>query len=198
MKAILDRDIIISLTPKGDTEIGTIPADKKGVGLERLRFDGQKIVDLADLTTIWVEQVTPVFFICHAIEVPGAQEVAMTYQDRKNLMMDNGTIRLKTPAEITAEREAEKKAMIKNRLRQGFKRDVGDPEDSLADAWKVISLLIIFMRTGDPAIAIFLDSIIPDLQAAYPLDTVKAALVANTKTIKTLMEGYRAEIESKG
>jgi len=35
MRAVLDRDIIVHLTPHGDTEIGRIPP---GVGLERLRF----------------------------------------------------------------------------------------------------------------------------------------------------------------
>jgi len=198
MLAILDRDIIISLTIKGDTEIGTIPADKKGVGLDRLRFDGEKIVDLADLTELWVEAVAPDFFICHAIEVQGSQKVIMSYQDRKNLMIDNGTIRLKTAAEITVEKEAQNKTMIKNRLRQAFKRDVGDPEDALADAWKIIALLIVQLRTGDLKIDAFLAEILPDLQAAYPFDTVKDGLADSVKTIKTLMEGYRAEIESKG
>jgi len=197
MKAILDRDIIISITIKGDTEIGTIPAEKKGVGLERLRFDGEKIVDLADLAELWVEAVAPNFVVFHAIEVPGSQKVTMTYQDRTRLTVDSGIIRLKTPAEITAEAEHMEKTMTKNRLRQAFKRDIGDPEDSLADAWKIIALLIIYMRTGEPAIATFLDSILPDLQAAYPFTTVKDALANNVKTIKTLMEGYYTETQKK-
>jgi len=50
----------------------------------------------------------------------------------------------------------------------------------------------------DAESATFLDAILPDLEAAYPFDTVKDGLITNTKTIKTLMEGYRAEIESKG
>ena len=197
MKAILNHDIIIHITQKGDTEIGIIPPEKKGIGLERLRFDGNKIVDLADLTEIWVEAVAPEFFVCHAIEVPESQKVAMTYQDRKKLIMENGDIRVKTALEVENEKIANQKSQIKNRLRQAFKRDVGDPEDSLADVWKLLTLLIIFMRTGDPAIATFLDTIIPDLQAAYPFEKVKDSLAGNTKTIKTLMEGYYQEIKMK-
>lgn len=49
MKATLDRDIIVHLTPHGATEIGNLPT---GAGLERLRFDGKKVVDLASLSTI--------------------------------------------------------------------------------------------------------------------------------------------------
>lgn len=194
MKAVLDRDIILWITERGDTEIGSIP---KGVGPERLRFNGTNVVDLADLSSIWVKHLGANSFELHAIEVPGSQKVTMTYQDRKNLVMDNGTIRLKTVTEITAEKEIQKNSMIKNRLRQAFKRDVGDPEDSLADAWKIIALLIIYMRTGEPTIATFLDAIIPDLQAAYPFTKVKDALVENTKTIKTLMEGYYQELNKK-
>jgi len=197
MKAILDHDFIISFSVKDGVEVGTIPAEKKNVGLDRLRFNGHSIVDLADLTEIWVEAVAPDFFICHAIEVPGSHKMAMTYRDRKNLVMDNGMIRLKTAPEITVEKKSQEKTMIKNRLRQGFKRDIGDPEDSLADAWKIITLLIVYIRTGEPGIATLLDAILPDLQAAYPFEKVKDALVDNAKTIKTLMEGYYQETGKK-
>jgi len=54
MRAMLDRDIIVHLTPHGDTEIGSIP---KGAGLERMRFDGKQLVDLATLGEIWVEPI---------------------------------------------------------------------------------------------------------------------------------------------
>lgn len=57
MRAHLREDIIKNFTEAGDTEVGIIPRDKKKVGLERLRFDGQKIVDLADLETIYVRSL---------------------------------------------------------------------------------------------------------------------------------------------
>ena len=51
MKANLKEDIIVMLTENGSTEIGPLP---KNVGLERLRFNGQRVVDLFDLTDgIW-------------------------------------------------------------------------------------------------------------------------------------------------
>lgn len=99
MKAILEKDIIIHITERGDIEIGKLP---RGVGLERLRWDGEKIVDLADLDQIWVEEKNGVF-ILHAIEVPNAQKVIMTYADRKRLVKDAGLIRLKTQEEMDIE-----------------------------------------------------------------------------------------------
>jgi len=101
MKAILDQDIIIHITERGDTEIGQLPKD---VGLERLRWDGKKIVDLADLDEMWIECRNGVF-ILHAIKVPGSQLVKMRYADRKRLTKDGDKIRLKTAEEIEAERQ---------------------------------------------------------------------------------------------
>ncbi|MBW2024363.1 MAG: hypothetical protein JRH08_00750 [Deltaproteobacteria bacterium] len=109
MRAVVDQDLIIHITERGDTEIGRLP---KGVGLERLRWDGSKIVDLADLDKIWVECRNGVF-ILHAVEVPGSQLVKMKYADRKRLTKDGDKIRLKTAAEIEAEaKEEELKAKL--------------------------------------------------------------------------------------
>ena len=190
MLAICNQDIIIQINPEGDIEIGNIPAEKKGVGLERLRFDGVKIVDLADFQEFWIEPIASDFFVLHVIEAPGFQKVIMNYSDRINLTMDTGIIRLKTLAEITAEKEAKEKTMLKNRLRQKFKRGVGDPEDLLADAWKLISLIIIFVRTNDPQIASFLDVILPDLREAYPPEKIKDQISKHVADIKNLMQKY--------
>ena len=190
MLAICNQDIIIQINPEGDIEIGNIPAKKKGVGLERLRFDGVKIVDLADFQEFWIEPIAPDFFVLHVIEALGFQKVIMNYSDRINLTMDTGIIRIKTPAEITAEKETKEKTMLKNRLRQKFKRGVGDPEDLLADAWKLISLIIIFVRTNDPQIASFLDVILPDLREAYPPEKIKDQISKHVADIKNLMQKY--------
>lgn len=109
MKAILKNDIIIHVTERGDTEIGKLP---KGVGLERLRWDGERVVDLADLAQIWVEERNGAF-VLHAVEVQNAQKVTMTYADRKRLVQDAGLIRLKTKEEIEFEtQEQELKSKV--------------------------------------------------------------------------------------
>ena len=99
MKAFVQDDIIINITEEGDTEIGSIP---KGVGLERLRFDGEKVVDLADLSEFWVLPTLGGFEL-HCIEVVNSHLIQMTYSDRKFLTLNSGSIRLKTPEEIEAD-----------------------------------------------------------------------------------------------
>ena len=64
MRATVNQDVIVHVTPHGIAEIGNLPT---GVGLERLRFDGKKIVDLASLDEIWVEPVPGGGTILHAI-----------------------------------------------------------------------------------------------------------------------------------
>ena len=108
MKAALNGDIILQVNV-GDTEIGPIP---KGVGLERLRWDGQRVVDLMSMNPIWVEHRGGVF-ILHAVKGLGWQSVAMNYTERKRLINDNGTFRVKTTQEIAAE-EALARAVAKN------------------------------------------------------------------------------------
>lgn len=195
MKAVLDQDIIIYITEKGDTEIGAIPPNKKDVGLERLRWDGTKIVDLADMSEIWVKSVSNNFYELHAVKVLDTQKVQMTYRDRKNLIIEDGIIRVKTALEIENGMKIEQESMTRNQLRQAFKRDVGDLEDLLADAWKLISFLIIFIRTGDPKITSFLDNVLPDLQAAYPFEMIKDQLSKDITTTKSLMQEYYQEKE---
>lgn len=78
---------------------GSIPA---GVGLERLRWTGKALVDLASLDSIWCEYVNGAFLL-HAIEVPFSQLVKMTYRDRKKLWNDNGVYKIKSDSQIQTE-----------------------------------------------------------------------------------------------
>jgi hypothetical protein len=109
VKATLAEDMIVSFG--GDTEIGALP---KGIGLERLRWDGQKLVDLDKVSEIWVRSIRGVFEL-HAVEVPGSQLVAMRYQDRKRLYVEGGLIRLRTVEEMEALRQAETDSLVENR-----------------------------------------------------------------------------------
>lgn len=96
MKAVLKEDIIINLTAKGDVEIGPVIP---GIGLERMRFNGAEVVDLADLTEIWVRTLSPTLFELHAVEVDNSQLVTMEYTKRKRLYLDNGIVKVRTEQE---------------------------------------------------------------------------------------------------
>lgn len=93
---IFDHDRIAAIVLKGGVDVGPIP---RGKSLDQLRWDGEQLVDLAELDAIWVVQANGVYTL-HAIEVPGSQLVAMTYAQRRELTTDpDGAIRVEPEAE---------------------------------------------------------------------------------------------------
>jgi len=96
---IRDYDRINKINVSDGIEIGSIPKD---VGLERVRWDGKKLVDLFKLSKMWVEYKNGIFLL-HCIQVPHSQLVEMQYKDRKKLWNDNGIYKIKTEKEIKAE-----------------------------------------------------------------------------------------------
>jgi len=195
MKGIVKGDKVLGISEKkGNIKIGTPP---KGVGLERLRWDAKKkvVIDLATLSQIWVRHLSGDAFDLHATEQPGAQLVDMAYQDRKRLTLDNGQIRLKTREEIETEKTNEQLLMLKNRLRKRLDSKNGDPQDHIADAFKLIFMLIVFVRLKPASLADFFDAIIPNIKDTYPEDLAKATLTNIVKELKTEMADYYQEKE---
>jgi len=89
--SLRDYDIINKINVPDGIEVGSIT---KGVGLERVRWNGKKLIDLFTLHSIWVEYNGG--FILHCIKVPHSQLVTMQYQDRKKLWNDNGVFKIKS------------------------------------------------------------------------------------------------------
>lgn len=89
---IRNYDIINKINAPNGIEIGLIP---KGIGIERVRWNGNELIDLFKLDDIWVELINGVF-ILHCIEVPYSQLIKMKYKDRKKLWNDNGVYKIKT------------------------------------------------------------------------------------------------------
>lgn len=194
MKAIVAGDKIQYISERnGTVEIGTPPP---GVGLERLRWTGAELVDIATLSQIWVRPIGGDSFDLHATEMPGTQLVTMTYQDRKRLMIDGGQIRLKTVGEIEEDTKRQHTDMLKNRLRRRLKKKNGDVNDQIADAFKLIFLLIVYSRTKPQVISDFFDAIIPTIKDVYDLDTVKATLIKIGQELKTELPAYYQDKEN--
>lgn len=189
MGALLKDDIIISLSG-GDVKVGTLP---KGVGLERLRWDGSKLVDLIDLKEMYVVFYHPDIFELHAVEVKGSQLVTMTYADRKRLINDNGTIRLLTEAEELERASLYQKQILKANTREVMTASLGDINDQIADLTKMIFMGIIGLRTQDKAILDIIDACLPDMAATYDMTKVGASLATRIKTLKALMQSYYSE-----
>jgi len=186
MKAVLKEDIIIRTTRHGDVEIGAIP---KSVGIERLRFDGSNLIDLSDLNEIWVRHIGGAFEL-HAISVYGAQLVQMTWAERSNLKIDDGTIRLKTAIEIQQEETAKHNKLIKNILRKQLHSSTGQLEDQLQNAIVLICALIVYARTGNAQIEQFFDLLVPEIKDTFPLDKVQPIIMKHMKDLKIFMDEY--------
>ena len=194
MKAFLDNDIIVNITERGDTEIGSLPI---GVGMERLRFDGEKVIDLADLSKFWVVPAGKGFEL-HCIKVPNSQLVQMNYSDRKYLKTNDSNICLKTTQEINAEYINSKVELAKARLRAKLKESLGDVQDQQQDMLALICALIVYARQQPQIVADFFDSIIPDIKDIYPLDRMQARLKQSAINLKEAMEEYQNEINNIG
>jgi len=119
LKAVIKQDRIIKIGG-GDTEIGRVPRD---TGLDQLRWDGSKLINLADLKEMYVEPNT---HILHILPIPGAQLISMNWSDRRNLIDDNGAVRVKTQAEIDKPKKEEYKAKRK----QAYP-EIGDQLDAI-------------------------------------------------------------------
>ncbi|MHC4159728.1 MAG: hypothetical protein ACYSSO_11700 [Planctomycetota bacterium] len=194
MRAILNNDIIVSLV-MNDTagvEIGDIPKD---IGIERLRFDGVQVVDLADLSAFWVESVLG-GFVLHCIQVPSSQYIEMSYPDRKYLISNDGSLRLKTQEEIDAEIYESDLLVLKTKLRTKLKGAVGDIQDQHMQTLAFVCALIVYSRQQPQALADFFDQIIPDIKDCFPLNRWEEILKQGGKDLKSAMIEYYAGIDS--
>lgn len=185
MMALLRDDIIVAVG-SGDTEIGPLPP---GVGVERLRWDGMQLIDLAEATEIQVLHLAGDHFELHAVPVPGSQPVAMTWSGRRNLTMVDGVIRLKTPEELQAEAVADHNSLLKANLRQGLARGIGDSGDQVADINKMIYLLTEAI-CGDAAALAALQELLLEMRGTYSIEISKAKLAANAAALKALGPPY--------
>lgn len=141
MRGILNKDVIVQITPSGK-ELGPKPY---GSSLESLRYNGKKIVDLGNLTGMWIEKKRD-GFVLHCMNVGNCQYVKMLYNQKHLLIDDNGTYRLKTKDEIQSEKK-EKKLNRKQAIKRTFlKKYVGDRyrrEEYLEDLIRILIKAVI-------------------------------------------------------
>lgn len=191
MKAILDKDRIINFSELGTVVLPTLP---KRVALDRIRWDGTKIVDLGKLSQIWVEYANG-HFILHAIEVPNSQLVTMTYTDRKDLILDNGIIRLKTALEKMEENRAISIGKIKSVRDRKLKGRVGILVDIIVFLLKLNYLTTKSLRTQNTQLLAVLDTYLTKMHDIYgnDADTV-TDVVAIFDKIKEILIEYESDI----
>ena len=188
MRAILEDDRIVSLTRSGGVEIGNLPP---GVGLERLRWNGKEVIDLADQASFWVEPVGSTYLL-HVIQVPGSQQVSMTYPDRYRLTTDpDGTIRLKTDTEMQQEQQQEQLSMLKSKVRVKIREQIGDIEDRLADLQKLVYLLMGALVAKDADAQNQVQDIYQKITNTYPSVSLSVLSDRLSETKKILSTYYQ-------
>lgn len=187
MKAIVDQDIIVNITELGNVEIGTLP---DGVGFERLRWDGNRVVDLADLSEIWVANINGSFEL-HCMEVPGSQLVQMTYADRKKLTSNSGTFRIKTQEEI----DTENTNRIIKEAKAKLQGKIGNLIDLELAQLAFICALIVYARQQPTQLGSFFDSLIPNIIDTFPLNKWETVLTKFAKDLNKFINEYYNEID---
>jgi len=192
MRAILNNDLILSYTVKDGVEIGNPP---KGVGLERLRFDGSKILDIATLSKFWVEPKAD-GFVLHCVEVPGSKYLEFDYADRKRLILNGSSLRLKTATEIKNEDTEKKIRILKNKLRLKLLNSIGDAQDQNMQTLAFVCALIVYARNQPPALSAFFDQIIPDIVDMFPMGRWQETLKTGAKDLKAAMQEYYEGVDA--
>lgn len=190
MQATIDRDIITVLG-RGPV---TIPDDyPRDVGWERLRWDGERIIDLATLSAMWVERTQAGSFVLHAIEVPGAVLVDMTYADRKNLYFD-GSIKVKTAQQIADELLTKQIETVKNYLAS----NVVKPKELAKVVMVLLGLIAItaeYARTQNVTARNYLDAALPTLRQ-LPIQKIADIAPNALNTLKAVFDTYFSKMES--
>ena len=114
----------------------------------------------------------------------------MTYADRKYLLTDDGTVRLKTPEEVAAGQYETDIAVLKNILRTKLKSAIGDVQDQNMQTLALVCALIVYARLQPQALADFFEQIIPDIKDIFPLSRWETILKDGAKALKVAMLEY--------
>jgi hypothetical protein len=188
MQATIERDVITVLG-RGSV---TIPDDyPRDVGLERLRWNGSSIIDLATLSGFWVEHKSGIF-ILHCMNVENTTFIAMTYSQRKLLYFD-GEIKIRTAEQIASDAYDKQVEAIKNLLSNKLET-AGNIAELLMVIVGLIAVIAIYARTGNSAAGTYLTSILPKLQA-LPLTRIQGLVPDASDTMKTVFDLYFSKMD---
>jgi hypothetical protein len=188
MQATIDRDLITVLG-RGPV---TIPDDyPRDVGLERLRWNGSQIIDLATLNGFWVEHKNGMF-VLHCMSMLNTTFIEMSYAQRKLLYYD-GSIKIRTSEQIASDLYTKQVEAIKNLLSNKLET-AGNVSELLMVIVGLIAVVAIYARTGNAAAGTYLTSILPKLQA-LPLTRIQGLVPGAADTMKTVFDLYFSKMD---
>jgi hypothetical protein len=195
MKPILDKkkSRIINFGPKGLD----LPLPKSAQGdLKRIRFDGEKFVDLGEMDKMYITCENNVFELHARSDIANSQFVTMAYSDRRFLKVDAGTIRLKTPQETSDEVTAELIHKIKSKAMAAMKRQAGMVVEQFMFNQRLMYVLVWSLRTGNAQGLQFVDDYLAEMGSIFDVadPDFKADLIADYKKIKNVIKDYYDEL----
>ena len=174
MRAIIKDDRILQPSPTG-IDVGPKPPK---ISINDLRYNGKRLVNMNNLNEIWVEQVNGIF-VLHCKKYRNSQLVQMQYKDRKHLINDNGTFRIRTQDEINQilikRTEDERKANKRTKLR----KQIGDQFDREQDLEKLLHILMKVVIDGDSDSKKFLQDYLDSTLNLVQLEKDKMKLLEN-------------------
>jgi len=184
--------LIIKLSLTEGIEIGNIP---NNVAIDRLRWDGSKIVDLAVATIIYVRYLGDNFFELHAIPQPSTQSLPMNYKQRKDLRFNDVTGVIYLASDTVKADEAAKTEIESIKRRLGIALDIDN--DLFIKHFAMTAALIVYASEQPQALKNFFNDITPHIKEAFPLNRWEVILKEFAKDIKMYLENLY-EVMDKG
>jgi hypothetical protein len=189
MKALMKEDIILCLTMDEGIEVGNIPS---GVSLERLRWDGSKLIDLFWARIIYVRVLANNYFELHAVPLPYTHPVAMSYKDRKQLRVAaDGVPFIASESTVVDEVKVEKIKAAEIKLYN----NLGGQQKQLQSLMAFVAALIVYAGEEPEALKNFFEEIAPNIKAAYPASRYLDILRKAGKELKQCLSEYHAELD---
>jgi len=189
MKAILREDMITQLSLDKGIEVGNMPS---GVSIDRVRWDGVRLVDLLKVRHIYVRVLEHNYFELHIMPLKNTHEVQMTYKDRKRLRVGSeGKPYLADDTFIEQEVKDEK---IKAADLKLFEK-LGGSQKQFQGLQALLMAVIVYASTGSTTLKTLFDDLTPHIRDAYPLARYEEILKAAAKHLKNCMEEYHSEID---
>ena len=198
MNPILDKlkSKVIGFGPSGiDLKL---PKSAKG-DLKKIRFDGSSLVDISLLPQLYVTYRNGIFDL-HARNIKGSQLVIMTYFDRKNLTIDNGTIRLKTAQELIDEEVNRRIQQIKSKVKYDLERKMGNIIEFSIFTHKLLYVFVKGFRTQNQQILDFIDAYLTEMEKTIDISdpNFQQGLIDDYKKFREIVDNYLQSLRDAG
>jgi hypothetical protein len=198
LNPILDKlkSKVIGFGPSGIN----LPLPKSAKGdLKKIRFDGSSLVDISLLPQLYVTYKNGIFEL-HARNIKDSQLVIMTYFDRKNLTIDNGTIRLKTAQELIDEEVNRRIQQIKSKVKYDLERKMGNIIEFSIFTHKLLYVFVKGFRTQNQQILDFIDNYLSVMDQALDISdpAFRDGLIEDYQKFKEIVKNYLDSLKDAG